>query len=284
MRRSRGWADETGLGGISRRERTGVASAPHYKFAEYADGPWPYNRAFPLFDREVVEMSIPRNVIAIAATIAATVATASAHAEIGVGVTATLGTTGAGVHLVVPMERTLNGRFGINYYKHDFDKRSGGIDYDGDAKLQTFDALFDWYAFADTPLRLTAGVVYNGNEVTAKARPNSNGRYLINGQSYSAADVGTLDGNVDFRKAAPYFGIGWGNALTPNKRWNVSADLGAFYQGKGQVDLISRGCRTSQAVCAVLVRDVAVEEARLTNELADHKFFPVLRASVSYSF
>ncbi|MEF9930510.1 MAG: hypothetical protein RR804_22045, partial [Massilia sp.] len=89
-------------------------------------------------------------------------------------VTATLGTTGAGVHLVVPMERTLNGRFGINYYKHDFDKRSGGIDYDGDAKLQTFDALFDWYAFADTALRLTAGVVYNGNEVTAKARPNSN--------------------------------------------------------------------------------------------------------------
>ena len=88
-------------------------------------------------------MSIPRNAIAIAATIAATVAAASAHAEIGVGVTATLGTTGAGVHLVVPMERTLNGRFGINYYKHDFDKRSGGIDYDGDAKLQTFDALFD---------------------------------------------------------------------------------------------------------------------------------------------
>jgi len=64
----------------------------------------------------------------------------------------------------------------------------------------------------------------------------------------------------------------------------VSAELGAFYQGKGQVDLISRGCRTSQAVCTVLARDVAVEEARLTNELADHKFFPVLRASVSYSF
>jgi len=229
-------------------------------------------------------MSFPRTVIAIAAAIAASCAAASAHAEVGMAVTASLGTTGAGVHLVVPMERTLNGRFGVNYYKHDFDKRSGSLEYDGDARLQTFDALFDWYAFSDTRFRLTAGVVYNGNEVTAKARPDSAGGYLINGQRYSVADVGTLDGDVDFRKAAPYFGIGWGNALTPNKRWNFSADLGAFYQGKGQVDLISRGCRTSQAVCTVLARDVAVEEARLTNELADHKFYPVLRASVSYSF
>jgi hypothetical protein len=106
MRRSRGWADETGLGGISRRTRTSVASAPHYKFAEYANGRWPYNRAFPFVDREVVEMSIPRNAIAIAAFITATVAAASAHAEIGVAVTATLGTTGAGVHLVVPMAST----------------------------------------------------------------------------------------------------------------------------------------------------------------------------------
>ena len=225
-------------------------------------------------------MSPHRIVIALATLLAA----ASAQAEIGAGVTATLGTTGAGVHLVVPMERTLNGRFGINYYKHDFDKRSGGINYDADAKLQTFDALFDWYAFTDTQFRLTGGVVYNGNEVTARARPNSDDRYTINGRSFSAAEVGTLDGDVDFRKAAPYFGIGWGNALTPNRRWNFSADLGAFYQGKGQVNLIARGCATAQVTCLLLAREVAVEEARLTTELADHKFFPVLRASVSYRF
>jgi hypothetical protein len=229
-------------------------------------------------------MSPTRIVIALAATLAAAAATTPAHAEIGIGVTASLGTTGAGVHLVVPMEATLNGRFGINYYKHDFDKRSGGINYDADAKLQTFDALFDWYAFTNTQFRLTGGVVYNGNEVTARARPNSDGQYVISGRTYSAASVGTLDGDVDFHKAAPYIGIGWGNALTPNKRWNFSADLGTYYQGKGQVNLISRGCTTSQVTCLLVANSVATEEARLTNELADHKFFPVLRASVSYSF
>lgn len=225
-------------------------------------------------------MFFQRTVIAVAASLAAM----SAHAEIGVGITADLGTTGAGFHLVVPMEATLNGRFGINYYKHDFDKRSGGINYDADAKLQTFDALFDWYAFTGSEFRLTGGVVYNGNEIKARARPNSNGQYTINGRGYSATDVGTLTGDVDFNKAAPYFGVGWGNALTPNKRWNVSADLGAFYQGKGKLDLISRGCSTSQLICRQLASDVAVEERRLTAELADHKFFPVLRVSVAYSF
>lgn len=225
-------------------------------------------------------MSLKRIVIALAATLAA----ASAQAEIGMAVTADLGTTGAGVHVVLPMERTLNGRFGINYLSHDFDKRTGGINYEAKAKLQTFDVLFDWYVLDNSVFRLTGGVMYNGNEVTGRARPNANGQYLINGRGYMAADVGNLDADIDFQKAAPYIGIGWGNALTPNKRWNFNADLGAFYQGKAHVNLVSRGCSSSRVTCTVLASDVAREEARLTEELSDHKFFPVLRASVSYSF
>lgn len=221
-----------------------------------------------------------RIVIALAATLAA----ASAQAEIGMAVTADLGTTGAGFHVVVPMEPTLNGRLGINYLQHDFDKRSGGIQYDAKAKLQTFDVLFDWYVLDNSAFRLTGGVMYNGNEVTGRARPNDNGLYQINGRGYSVADVGNLDARIDFQKAAPYLGIGWGNALTPNKRWNFNADLGAFYQGRAHVNLVSRGCNTNPVICIVLASDVAQEEARLTEELSDHKFFPVLRASVSYSF
>lgn len=225
-------------------------------------------------------MSLKRIVIALAATLAA----ASAQAEIGMAVTADLGTTGAGVHVVVPMESTLNGRFGINYLSHDLNKRTGGINYDATAKLQTFDVLFDWYVINDSAFRLTGGVMYNGNEVTGRARPNADGAYRINGRAYTAADVGNLDAKIDFQKGAPYFGIGWGNALTPNKRWNFSADLGAFYHGRAHVNLVSRGCNTNRVTCTVLVTDVAAEEARLTEELSDHKFFPVLRASVAYSF
>lgn len=220
----------------------------------------------------------------LAIALAATLAAASAHADIGAAVTASLGTTGAGLHLVLPMESTLNGRFGINYLQHDAARRTGGINYDAKAKLQTIDVLFDWYVLSGSQFRLTGGVLYNGNEIEGRGRPNANGQYLINGRGYNAADVGTLDAKVDFQKAAPYLGIGWGNALTPNRRWNASADIGAFYQGKAHVDLVSRGCTSSRVTCTVLATDVGREEARLRDDLSTYKFFPVLRGSVSYRF
>ena len=216
--------------------------------------------------------------------LAALAASISAHAQVGAAVTADFGTTGAGVHLVVPMESKLNGRFGANYFKHDFEKRSGLVDYKLDGKLATFDVLFDWYALSNSSFRLTGGVLYNGTRFNATGVPGAGGKFSFNGNSYSTTDIGSLKGDVTFRRAAPYLGIGWGNALTPNKRWNFGADIGAFWQGKATVNLIPYGCTTSNAVCGQLAKDVAVEELRLQDEASDYKIYPVLRASVSYSF
>ncbi len=216
--------------------------------------------------------------------LAALAAGASAHAQLGAAVTADLGTTGAGLHLVVPMESNLNGRFGANYFKHDFDKRSGLVDYKLDGKLATFDVLFDWYVVPDSSFRLTGGLVYNGTRFKATGVPGANGSFTFNGNTYSTTDIGVLKGDVSFRRAAPYIGIGWGNALNPNKRWNFNADIGAFHQGKAKVNLIPLGCTTSNAVCGKLASDVAAEELRLSEDASDFKFYPVLRASISYNF
>jgi hypothetical protein len=212
----------------------------------------------------------------------------AAAAQAGVAVTADLGSTGVGAHLVVPMETYLNGRFGINYLKHDFDKTSGAIRYDIKGKVQTVDALFDFYPRAGSTFRLTGGLVYNGSKFDARANPDALGKFLINGVEYGAADVGLLHGRIDFRKAAPYLGLGWGNALAPaaatQGRWSVNADIGAYYQGHPNVQLQSIGCATSAAVCSALASNVAAERVRLQAEAASFKFYPVLRAGVSYRF
>lgn len=218
----------------------------------------------------------------IAAAALALLASTAAMAQ--VGVTADLGSTGAGVHLVVPMESDLNGRFGINYIKHDFDKTSGGVAYDVKGKLQTFDVLFDWYAFSGSQFRLTGGLVYNGNRFDATGKPDSLGHFSINHDSYTAADVGMLSGRVSYRKAAPYLGIGWGNALAEDGRLHVNADLGAFYQGNANVQLASIGCTTSQLVCQTLASDVAAVRQSFGDDLNKYKFYPVLRAGLSYRF
>ena len=225
-------------------------------------------------------MALKHTVFAFAALVAG----ASAQAQVGAAVTADIGTTGVGFHIVVPMERNLNGRFGANTFKHDFDQRAGLVDYHLDGKLQTFDVLFDWYLRPQGSFRLTGGVLYNGTRFSATGKPAVNGSFSFNGTTYSSTDIGTLEGDVTFRRAAPYIGIGWGNALNPDKRLNFSADIGAFYQGKARVNLIPRGCTTNNTVCGQLARDVAVEELRLSSEASDYKVYPVLRASVSYSF
>lgn len=209
---------------------------------------------------------------------------ASTAASAQVGVTADLGSTGAGFHLVVPMESDLNGRFGVNAFNHDFSKTSSGVDYGVKGKLQTVDVLFDWYLRTGSNFRLTAGLVYNNNHFDARAKADPLGMFTINGNRYTAADVGILSGRVSYRKAAPYLGIGWGNALAQDSRWHLNADLGAFYQGNANVQLASIGCTTSQTVCKTLASDVAALRDSFGDDLNKYKFYPVARASLSYRF
>jgi hypothetical protein len=206
---------------------------------------------------------------------------ASAHAEFAV--TADAGTPGAGAHLVVPMESNINGRFGVNGWSHSSSKHLGSVDYALKESLRTADALFDWYPAA-MPVHVSAGVIYNNNSASANAKPNANGGYTINGHDYTAADVGNLSGGLDFRKAAPYLGIGWGNALAGKQNWNFNVDLGAFYQAKPNVHLVSIGCTTSPTVCRTLAADVAADRAKFGADIGSHRTFPVARVSLSYKF
>ena len=223
-------------------------------------------------------MSMKNTVLAAAVLLAAGAANAQ------VGATADVGSTGVGFHVVVPMETYLNGRFGANYFRHNFDKTSDGVDYDIKGKLQTFDVLFDWYLTEGSSFHLTGGLVYNGNKFNAKAKPNGLGGFTLNGHAYTAADVGLLTGRIDYRKAAPYLGIGWGNALAPASRWTTNIDLGVFYQGNPNVQLASVGCTTSDTVCKALAADVAAERLRLRDDVDTLKVYPVVRASIGYRF
>ena len=222
-------------------------------------------------------MFIRHTVLAAALLVAGT-----ANAE--VGATADLGTTGAGFHLVVPLTTSLNGRFGANYFRHNFSRTTDNVDYELKGKLQTFDALLDWYPQEGGSFRLTGGVIYNGNKFDARGKPTGTGTFTLNGNIYSATDVGILDGRIDFRKAAPYLGIGWGNALAQSSRWHVNTDLGVFYQGSPNVELANVGCTASAVVCSRIAQDVAAERGRLRDDSESFKVYPVLRVSIGYRF
>ena len=199
-----------------------------------------------------------------------------------VGVSAEFGTTGLGVHVSVPVLRTVNARFGVNYFDYNTTGSTSDVDYKFKLKLNTVDALADWHPL-ENGFRLTAGILWNGNKVDAKAKANKAGEYEINGNLYNAADAGDLKGRISFNDIAPYVGIGWGNAPT-KKGWSFSGDLGVIFQGSPSVSLKNRNCQLGTALCDQLNDDLQAERKKLKDEVKGFQYFPVIRLGVAYRF
>lgn len=200
-----------------------------------------------------------------------------------IGITADVGTTGVGFHLVVPVHERINARFGFNSFSHSMDESTNDASYDVDVKLRTFDALVDYYP-TSSQFRLTGGIVYNDSKVSAKARPGAGSSYTFNGNTYSSAQVGDVGGNIDFNKVAPYVGIGWGNAIAEGKGWGFTADAGVIFQGSPSASLSSSNCTAGAAVCGQLASDLAAENASLNDDVNDFRYYPVIRVGATYKF
>jgi hypothetical protein len=121
--------------------------------------------------------------------------------------------------------------------------------------------------------------MFNGNKLTLKGQP-SGGTFKINDQTYAAAEVGSLDAKVDFNKAAPYFGIGYGRPI--NGGLSLIFDAGVMFQGspRSKIDV---SCGTT-ARCAQLQSDAKAQESRLDDSLHNLKYYPVISLGLAYTF
>ena len=156
-------------------------------------------------------------------------------------------------------------------YKPDLDLRAGAL-------------LLDWHPFSGT-FRVTGGVVANGNQLKVKGEPAAGSTYTFNGVTYTSAQIGSLDGKVDFNSTAPYLGIGWGDALDKAGHFSFLADIGVMFQGSPKVKLNATcGSAVSPSQCAQIAGNVAAEEKKLEDEVSDYKYWPVLSLGVGYRF
>lgn len=204
-------------------------------------------------------------------------------ASADVGLTASIGTTGLGIHGATPLNQALSARVGANFLKYSDSAATRDVSYTFDLTLRSVDVLLDYYPSAQ-PFRLTAGIVLNGNRADARGRSTASGTYTIEGTTYAVADVGTVEGTVEFRRVAPYLGIGWGSGKAAQKGWSLAADLGVMFQGSPRTSLSSTGCTAPTSVCDQFAQDLAAENRRLAEELKEFKFFPVVRIGASYRF
>lgn len=206
----------------------------------------------------------------------AVMAAISAPAFAGTDVEIHVGTLGYGLGMGFQATDTVVARVGFNQYDKNFSTTSGSLNYDGKLKLSSFDALLDWHLFGGST-HLTAGIMSNGNKFTMTATPSA-GSYTINGQTFTAAQVGTLNGEVTFNKTAPYLGFGW-NSQPKNKGFSFKSDFGIMFQGSPKATLTYTGTQT-----AAINNQVAVEQANLNSKLSSYKNYPVISFAIGYAF
>lgn len=203
-----------------------------------------------------------------------------AHAEFGIY--AKLGTYGLGGGIGYGITDTLTARLGYTAFNYDVDIETDDVDYDGEVKIGGGELVLDWHPFSGT-FRLTAGLVANRNKIDVDAKANQ--PVTINGTTYSASQVGSLNGTVDFKSTAPYLGIGWGNVAGKNGNFHFIADIGVVFQGSPDVELNGTcGASLTLSQCNQFQSNVRVEEDDLNDEVSDMKHWPVINFGVGYRF
>ena len=136
-------------------------------------------------------------------------------------------------------------------------------------KLRTIEALFDWHPFAEK-FKISFGLIHNQNELSGIIVPTRT--YTFGGLEYEPDKMGTINGLVKFKKNAPYFGIGLGNAVGAGQKVGFAIDIGAVFQGPPQVYMEADG----------LITPTAEQAQSIQNDLSGLKVYPVVTLGFTF--
>ena len=207
----------------------------------------------------------------------------SALADTGdVAIGAKASTLGFGGEVTVGLTSSFNARAGYNGYNYNGSTSQNQITYDYKLSLGSFPVMLDWYPFENSGFRLSPGVIFNNNKVTATGSSTVPGSYTIGGTTYTTDKIGSLTGGVDFDKTVPYAGLGWGNAVRKNSGLSFSFDLGVMFQGTPKVALAATN-PTTQSIPAFQT-NLNKEIADLKDKTDKFKYYPVVSIAIAYAF
>lgn len=204
----------------------------------------------------------------------------SASADFGVGMK--VGTLGLGLEGRWSALPWLDVRLGVNNYEYDDNGSQAGVNYDATFSLDTYYATGN-FRFPLSPFRVTAGVVSNGNEFVMASQDTGGLSFDIGNDTFSAADVGTLQSVTSFSSTAPYVGVGYDFEIFGKVGLNL--DFGVLWQGEPEVTLEATGLAAAPlAVQTALAAELENERLELEDEMSDFKAWPVLSLGFVYNF
>ncbi|MCS6945911.1 MAG: hypothetical protein RMK97_10960 [Sutterellaceae bacterium] len=191
-------------------------------------------------------------------------------------------TTGFGAELGYGVNDYLAVRASYGAGSLSYDTTESDIRYDFKWKPQLALLTADIHPFAGW-FRVSVGFGNHGTKLTGRAVATS-GTLEIGNQTFNAADVGSVDARVSFKRASPYLGIGWGAAARGNAGFYFTSDIGVvFSRATGSV---TGTCAAGvpPATCTQLQQELQNESQSFRQEVERIKYYPVITVGVGYRF
>lgn len=163
------------------------------------------------------------------------------------------------------------------FFEYDREEDIDDIEYDGTLKLNSFGGLVDIYPFGGS-FRLSVGARSNSNKIDLLATPTTN--VEIGDVTYTPAQIGSLAGNVEFKKFSPMASIGWGGKLRDG--FTIGFELGVMSQGSPKIDLVSTGGTLSNN--ATFLAELEQERLQAEEDAEDFKLWPIVQLHLMYRF
>jgi hypothetical protein len=199
------------------------------------------------------------------------------QAQFGIAVRGS--TLGVGLEASYRVNRMVGIRAGANRLSFTRDATIENIDYRASPRFRNATFLLDLHPTGGA-FHLSGGLLVNDNEGRLVARLNED--IEIGGRTYTPDEVGSLVGTVDFRKTAPYLGLGFAG----RGRVSIVFDLGVGMTGTPRVDLVGQTPLTGTEKAEFDAR-VAQELAEVRADIEDKsylKFHPVVSLGIRIGF
>jgi len=202
-------------------------------------------------------------------------------AKTDVGVKA--GTLGLGLEITSAISPYISSRFSLNNFSYEYKGTREDVDFQVPVRVRSLGSLIDVHPFRGI-FHISAGLFANQNSFKLKA---SGEEVIVLGGSDYKGEF-TINGEMLFRKMAPYLGIGWSPAPSSKSSWGFSADIGVMFHGTPKLQAVASGkasnTKTNTVIENVLtdsefLDDLNSEIARYQKNIDDFAlsgFYPVL--------
>ena len=224
-------------------------------------------------------MTRPLRLLALACALAAApLAVAQAQTSpLAVGLNA--GTPGLGAEVQLQLSDSFVVRGGGDFLNFDRDETYGDVAYQADLKARTAGLFADWHPLGGAFL-VSGGAYLGERKFDLSATPTS--PVNIGGVSFTSAQVGRFNGEVELSNVQPFAGLGFDNTFSGGGGWGFRALVGVAFSKAPDVTLTSTGgVLSSDPTFQARLRQ---EEAEIRDDAKGFRYFPIAQVGVTRRF